>query len=416
MAITYLTGIPRSGKSYYAVYKLYRYFVEKKQQRPFLIGFFYRLLKKRIKKENRKSFITSLYNTFGKKEKVYYCAYTNINQFDFSKTSRIRPFDYEKFYSHLELLHAMYLSKKNDSELLSYARENELYNIIVVIDECQNFFAKDNIVLTWWFTYHGHLHQDIFLITQNLGLIYKEYFKLSEFFFRAIPPSNRLLTHKFRYMQFNSHNLYKTDKIGAFNVPMLNEVFGMYVSGASNNSKSIVVKYFLFALLLLGLLIFLISYFFGTFTPEPTTPSTVEHIDQNKTIQDQPQKTVISQDKKQTPKDIKEAKKLQKKDDNETKNELFEIRCIDMLCSYKGVDFPKPLLNKLTSKLEPEFIWFFNDGSYIQYFVMLPSDTFDFLQKIEKEKSQKGAYNEKSTTKESKSSNNHMPLAVPTHK
>ena len=248
MAITYLTGIPRSGKSYYAVYKLYHFFVEKKQKRALLVGFFYNLLKKHIKKEKRKSFIMALYNTFGKKEKVYYCAYTNINQFDFSKTSRIRPFDYERFYSHLELLHAMYLSKKNDSELLSYARENELYNIIVVIDECQNFFAKDNAVLTWWSTYHGHLHQDIFLITQNLGLIYKEYFKLSEFFFRAIPPSNRLWTHKFRYMQFNSHNLYKTDKICAFNVPMLNAVFDMYVSGASNNSKSVVVKYFLFAL------------------------------------------------------------------------------------------------------------------------------------------------------------------------
>jgi hypothetical protein len=34
MAITYLTGIPRSGKSYYAVYKLYRYFVGKFPSRP----------------------------------------------------------------------------------------------------------------------------------------------------------------------------------------------------------------------------------------------------------------------------------------------------------------------------------------------------------------------------------------------
>jgi len=41
------------------------------------------------------------------------------------------------------------------------------------------------------------------------------------------------------------------------------------------------------------------------------------------------------------------------------KDELFDIKCIDMLCSYKGIDFPRPLLNKLTAKLEPDFIWVF---------------------------------------------------------
>lgn len=416
MAITYLTGIPRSGKSYYAVYKLYHFFVEKKPRRSSLIGFFYKHFYKKITKENRKAFIQSLYNFFGKKEKAYYCAYTNINQFNFSKTSRIKPFDYDTFYSHLELLHAMYLSKSNDDELLSYAREHELYNIIIVIDECQNHFSKDNAVLTWWFTYHGHLHQDIFLITQNLGLIYKEYFKLSEFFFRAIPPSNRLLTHKFRYMQFNSHNLYKTDKIGAFNVPMLNEVFDMYVSGASNTSKSVVVKYFLFALLLLVVLMFLLSYFFATFTPEQSPKNT----EQNQTVSESVSSPVKS-DIKPSLKDKKEPEneKLKKLDDDgkEIKDELFEIRCIDMLCTYKGTDFPKPLLNKLTTNLKPEFIWFFNDGSYIQYFVMLPSDTFDFLQKIEKNKTdKKEKQNGATTSKESKSSNTHMPFAVATHK
>lgn len=417
MAITYLTGIPRSGKSYYAVYKLFHYFVEKKPKRALFVGFFYKLLKKYLKKENRRAFIFALYNLFGKKEKNYYCAYTNINEFDFSKTSRIKPFDYESFYAHLEMLHAMHLAKKSDSELLEYAKEHELYNIIIVIDECQNYFAKENTVLIWWFSYHGHLHQDIFLITQNLGLVYKEYFKVAEFYYRAIPPSNRLWAHKFRYMQFNSHNLYKTDRIGAFNVPMVKDVFDMYVSGAANNSKSIVVRFFMFATLLFIILIFLLSYFFSTFSPEQKASEKPLSVEQNETMSKEPLPPLKPDSK--TPKAPKKEEIKEKKfDDNgkEIKDKLFEIRCFDMLCSYQGVDFPKPLLNKLMAKIEPEFMWFFNNGSYVQYFLMLPADTFDFLQKPEtkskKEKQNDGA----NLSKDSQKSSSHMPVAVPTSK
>ena len=77
---------------------------------------------------------------------------------------------------------------------------------------------------------------------------------------------------------------------------------------------------------------------------------------------------------------------IPKKERDTVLDELFEIRCFDMLCNYKGVDFPKPLFNKITTKLTPDFIWFFQNSSYTQYFVMLPSDTFDFLQKNEDEK------------------------------
>lgn len=397
MAITYLTGIPRSGKTYYAMFLLYTSFIFQKpvtKLSKFIDKYFGKYSSKKLKKS-------------------YDVAYTNINQFDFSKSPKILSYDHEVIYAHLELLHAMYLDKKTDDELIAYAKEYNLLNALFVIDECQNFFAKDDKVLTWWFTYHGHLHQDIMLITQNLDLVFTGYTKIAEFFYKAVPPSSRFFSNKFRYVQYNSYKCFQKDKIGDFHVPMVPEIFNMYVSGASNNSPSQVKKYLMYFVILFILLVIVFKVFVSQFETEKKETINQEMKDHNQSVTLPADNNVTVQDKKQMP---KEAKKLQKKDDNETKNELFEIRCIDMLCSYKGVDFPKPLLNKLTSKLEPEFIWFFNDGSYIQYFVMLPSDTFDFLQKIEKEKSQKGAYNEKSTTKESKTSNTHMPLAVPTHK
>jgi len=304
------------------------------------------------------------------------------------------------------------MDKKTDDELIIYAKANNLLNALFIIDECQNYFDKDNLILTWWFTYHGHLHQDIMLITQNLDLVFTGYTKIAEFFYKAVPPSSRFFSNKFRYVQYNSYKCYQKDKIGDFHVPMIPEIFKMYVSGASNNAPSQVKKYLMYFIILFVLLVIVFKVFLSQFDTEKKETINQEKSDHNKSMSLQSENNVTDQGKKQT---LKDAKKSQKQDVNETKNELFEIRCIDMLCTYKGIDFPKPLLNKLTLKLEPEFIWFFNDGSYIQYFVMLPSDTFDFLQKIEKEKSIKENKNGAITSKEAKSSNP-MPTAFATHK
>ncbi|AOO64561.1 zonular occludens toxin domain-containing protein [Sulfurospirillum halorespirans] len=396
MAITYLTGIPRSGKTYYAMFLLYMAFI-------FVIPVtkLTKLLDKFFGKYSSK-----------KLKKTYDIAYTNINQFDFSKSSKIKPFDYSAFYAHLVNLHTMYTAKKTDDELIYYAKANNLFNALFVIDECQNFFDKENLILTWWLTYHGHLHQDIIFITQNLDLIFTGYTKIAEFFYKAVPPSSRFFSNKFRYVQYNSYKCYQKDKIGDFHVPMVPEIFKMYVSGASNNAPSQVKKYLMYFIILFVLLVIVFKVFLSQFDTEKTETINQEKSEHNKSMSLQPENNVTDQGKKQTSKD---AKKFQKQDVNDTKDELFEIRCIDMLCTYKGIDFPKPLLNKLTLKLEPEFIWFFNDGSYIQYFVMLPSDTFDFLQKIEKEKSIKENKNGAITSKEAKSSNP-MPTAFATHK
>ena len=37
MAISYITGIPGSGKSYFAVYQIYKEFLEKPKKKAFLV-------------------------------------------------------------------------------------------------------------------------------------------------------------------------------------------------------------------------------------------------------------------------------------------------------------------------------------------------------------------------------------------
>ena len=378
MAITYITGIPRSGKSYYAMFLLYMYFIFIEPITP-------------LSKLKNKLFPP-------KPKKSYDIAYTNINQFDFTKSDKIKFYDHQKTYDILAILHEEYLNKKTDDYLIKLATENGLYNALFVIDEAQNFFDKDDKVLTWWITYHGHLHQDLIFITQNLELINSKYTKQAEFFYKAVPPSSRIFSNKFRYVQFNSVKLYQKDKIGDFHVPMVKEIFDMYVSGAENNSKSHVKKYLGYFVALFILLIIVFKSFTSTF--DTSKNETVTQQDKNISAS-------VATDPIHKQHELKK-QTIINEDVNDTKLMLFDIKCVDMLCNYNDVDFPKPLLNKIMKKTPPEFQWFFTNGSYIQYFVMLPNDTFDFLP----EPKQKDKKDAKSTPNEKNTSHNPITKLV----
>lgn len=360
MAITCITGIPRSGKSYYCVYLLYVSFVFVAK-----VTIFSKIYDK-------------LFGNFSSKKlkKPYDIAYTNINQFDFSKSPKIKPFNYATIYSHLINLHAMYIAEKTDEELIFYAKANNLLNAIFIIDECQNFFDKDDMILTWWFTYHGHLHQDIMLITQNFDLIYKGYTKLGEFFYKAAKPSSRVFSNKFKYVQYNSYQCYEKDKIGTFLVPMLPEVFGMYISGAHNNSPSQVKKYFAYAFFMSIITMIIFFYFLSSFQPKrepaPKHLQSVSNLSENR---HNTNKNILS-----TPED-------------ENITVLFDIKCIESLCRYNDVDFPRSLLTKVTRDTKPDYVTSFKTSTYTQFYVMLPKKTFDFLQKNDTNTSKKDVKN-----------------------
>lgn len=357
MAITCITGVPRSGKSYYCVFLLYMSFVFVKAD----------------------TWLSKLLNRFAQKKlsKPYEIAYTNINQFDFSKSPKIKPFDYATIYTHLVNLHAMHMAKKTDDELLFYAKANHLSHAIFIIDECQNFFDKDDVILTWWFTYHGHLHQDIMLITQNFDLIFKGYTKLGEFFYKAAKPSSRLFSSKFKYIQYNSYQCYDKDKIGTFLVPMLPEVFGMYVSGATNNAPSQVKKYFMYALVLFIITIIIFFYFLSSLQPDKKTAPRMN------------QSTELIYDSKNNSTAHNRKKDVQSNSDDENITVLFDIKCIEALCRYDGVDFPRLLLTKITRDTKPDFVTSFKTATYTQYYLMLPQKTFNFLQKNDSNSSKK---------------------------
>ncbi len=316
LAITYLVGIPRSGKSYYAVFYLWKHFVFKPKK-----TFFSKFVKP-------------------KKLKSYTFAYTNINQFDFSKSPKFRKLDFDDLTMKLSILYNLYLSKSSDDVLVEKAKEFDLFDVLIVIDEVHNFLGdKVNDVLKWWLTYHGHLYQDLFFITQDLSLVASQYKNNAEFFYKAIPPSKRLITSRFRYTQYANSRMAMNSKVKDFTLPALKEVFDMYVSGAENKSKSFIQKYLKIAFVLFILLIFLSIYFYNSLEKKYDKKDNVQV---NKPIINK--KRVINKNVLDTVSNV------------DLKKEKFEklviFKCLDDDCSFKDSHISLNALNVLIKQLD----------------------------------------------------------------
>ncbi|MDQ1433173.1 MAG: Zot protein [Patescibacteria group bacterium] len=225
--ISFFVGVPGSGKTYYAVDKIYNNFSTDKE---------------------------------AKKDKhIYDVCYTNINEFAFDKVTNVFSLDFDDFKIKLTTLHKLYKEKNSDDVLIDYCKENNIYNSYFVIDEAHNFFSVKDTVLVWWLSYHRHLYHEIILITQNLALIDSKYKSFSEFFYRATPTSLTLFKTHFKYNQYCDSRMSLKSKTSTFKLKKNKKVFELYHSGDSIKTSNIILKFLLFSLVLL---IFLFIYFY----------------------------------------------------------------------------------------------------------------------------------------------------------
>ena len=235
--IAYYLGIPGSGKSYAGVYTIFNNFSDNPKA------------KKDLKKD-------------------YISCYTNINQFNFDKVKNVYKFDFNEFYKQISALHRLYKKKEPDSVLIEQAKEYNIYKTLFVIDECHNFFDREDAVLVWWLTYHRHLYHDIFLITQNLALVNAKYKPLAEAFYMARPSSLKLSNKNFQYTYYTDKRLTKDSKVNIVKYPKVKEVFELYHSGDEVKTKNVVLHFVVISAVLAIILLVGLYYFFSSFTPD----------------------------------------------------------------------------------------------------------------------------------------------------
>ncbi|MDY3776400.1 MAG: zonular occludens toxin domain-containing protein, partial [Campylobacter sp.] len=307
-----------------------------------------------------------------KKDNDYLVAYTNINEFKFELCEHIKKLDFLDLENKLTMLYTEYKNNKDsgDKELIELASELGLYKALFVIDEIHNFLDKDNEVLRWWLTYHRHLYQEMYLITQDLSLVSNEYKTIAEYFYKAVDSSKRFFSKKFRYIQYASYKLYQKDIISKFHVDFEQEIFNLYHSGNNGIGKS-AVKKFMWIGILLALIVFIL---FKVLISVFLTPDEVEEIDEKS----------IKQDANYTIKNTenfrikKELEKLKEKNVDDLF--YYSFTCYENLCSFSGsIDlFRYEILVHLMGTTEQVFSLRRSSGlkGGVTYEVLLKNDVF----------------------------------------
>lgn len=353
--ITYIVGNPGSGKTYYAVFKIWQLFLFKPRENK---------LSKFFKTQEIK------------KPDLLYC-YTNINQFKFELNDKFLKFEFDRFYSDMEILYSMYKSKMTDDEINEKAKDLNLHKVLIVLDECHNFLkAKDDPILVWWLTYHRHLYQEIVLITQDLTLVNNEYKRVAEQFLKAIDSSKRIFKNKFRYFLYGSYKMFQKDVLEKIHIPYMQEVFNLYHSGQVTSQKSFVRKFFLIAFIIMAVLGVYFYFFLKNLNPDANKE---KPIDQNhiSTIQSTP-----------LPQPIKE---------EETKpTYIYQFSCINDICRFQDekITFPYSYISYLIIDSKPIYYTQFTKNKHlIEYFMVFDKPLLDDLKN-----SKKGVSDESSKT------------------
>lgn len=335
MPITVVTGVPRSGKSYFSVYKIHEIYKNE------LISF-----KKKHKYIHW--FLYYWYSFFPPAPKeVFTWTYTNINEFKFDLYPQTKPLIYKELYTKLSRLHRFHVDRcATDTELVEKAKELDLYDVYIVWDECHhNLYGKEDEVITWWLTYHGHLHQEVHLITQNPSLIPTGYTKLGEYFYKVGSASKSLSKNSFRIGSYESAGFHKNGRSKVeIILPFKDEVFNLYKSGKPQKRKAILKKYAFIIPILVLLVVYLFSSFNDSFAADINEPIPVSS--KSEIVVDDLQLYIEPIDKNST---------VERVEIDYDKDMLIQFTCFGDECYFNEKVFPISFLKFYIENYPPKY-------------------------------------------------------------
>lgn len=222
--VSLVVGFPGSGKSYFAVKKIYDILSSTKKQSFKII-------------------------------------YTNIGgiKFDYFPNSQVefkklKESDLLEYISECFKIYELHKNEDNvDDYLIEYSKAENFYDCLIIFDECHDFFSSQDRIKIFWLTYHRHLNHEIILLTQNKSLINTKYRAIPEQFIEAQARSKKLFSNTLNYKHFSSFAMRKTDLFNTSSIKTNPTVFELYQSGNKSSQKSIIVKFI--GILTLGLII-----------------------------------------------------------------------------------------------------------------------------------------------------------------
>ncbi|WP_294931469.1 zonular occludens toxin domain-containing protein [Sulfurimonas sp.] len=357
--ISFFVGVPGSGKTYYAVDKIFNNFstdIEAKKD----------------------------------KKATYEICYTNINEFDFGKVENVYPLDFDDLKRKLTRLHQFYKDKKDDDFLIEKCKEYNIYNALFIVDEAHNKFDADDKVLIWWLSYHRHLFHEIILITQNLTLIRPKYKAFSEFFYKAFPQSLTLFKTHFKYNVYCNSRMALNAKSGSIKIKRNKKVFELYKSGDSINSQNVILKILGFAIGLFIILIFLF-YFYSESLKSSNTPGQND-LNNTASAVPYPQNFQTQNVSSYAPANIQN----NSSSFNYQSSKLLVLSCNSSSCYNEDITLPVPLINHFIENSDLDLLYTNNiNSNYLKIYLSSSERFYKFLisNKGEKEDEKKSISN-----------------------
>ena len=287
---------------------------------------------------------------------------------------------------------ALQSEKNPDDVLIEKAKELNIFKSLFVIDECHNYLkSKENNVLVWWFTYHGHLYQDIILITQDLKLVNDEYKRVAEFFYKAVPQRLRFSKGTFKYRQYSSWQMYQKDYISTESLKANDKVFSMYVSGATVHTKPIIYKYLIIFFILILFVLYFFNDFLNSFEPpkkeEPKKEQIETNINQTQSIQ-QPINQTTQQPNNQNNQSILDNTKIE---EDTTNLKLYKFNCFKDFCYYKQdkqitIEIPMPFLIAISKDMDKSNKYMLFEKNRTVIYLLANEEKLNFIKGVQNEK------------------------------
>ena len=412
--IDLITGVPGSGKTYYAVSKLYDLITAKDRKYKHIFTNINGLdLDKCNKLANESDYVKSfefvdlkkqmdleyLYHKKAKESVVstsIKMEFVEKTEEEYNQLLDGEKLQYDKQYK-LYLENQKNKSLSNEIKQLKenyddYVKSKGVYSLysdsLVIVDECHLYFEdRADDVLIRFLSYHRHFNIDLYLITQNKNLINKKYLSFIETMYIAYPASKRFFSKSFRYKIYASYQEYHANIMGTTSLKLEEKIFTLYSSGSNVISKSSLGNMLKPIIILIALAGFGFYYLMQSFTPDgPVNPRpSFSSIDNNSTTNRTPTNQPI----------INDDEPIVKK--NQTS--FFAVDCFINTCTFKKVDmtFTKKSMFEIIDKFKCNVVVNnITDVNYYTYILECDSKLKEVLNLFNKK--QFGGKHEKANT------------------
>ena len=389
MAIDLITGVPGSGKTYFAVTKLKAVYDTKKRQIFTNIN-----LKVTFNEHLQKLEVTHLYeiakleletfNSFKKLSVSYNELCAKKETLDYTLDEHFKNRIDEEIKKFEDSLSSVAVKKNfiaNHANYDEYIKSSGLLDSIlgslIVWDECQNDLDELDPVWVRFFSYHRHFSIDMILITQDLSLLHRKYKSFFDKFYYGQNATKRFFSKTLRYKVYNDSREYQKFFIENISLTMQKEILEFYDSGAYQVGKSQFSKFLIVPIILMFVIYFLFDSLFYSKAKKP--------IDTNSTTE----KTAPEPQKQQQQIQKEVAHEKNEDDDKITykeENRIIELHCNKRYCFLINSRFNVPVsaLEVFITGYDGEILYKDSYSKSIKkVYVSLPQSRYEDLKQFE---------------------------------